>query len=380
MLAVAAALVLGLVAARPGPADDNDRRLEALKSRIETLEKAMRRDTDRRDSEAAALRRAEEAVAQSAGALEATRRELAAVRKRQAGLESRREALARNLAADADALADELRAAWLAGSQPRLKVVLSQGDPDRLGRMLAWYGYLARDRAGRMADLTQRLEALADATRELGVETDKLAALEARQARDVEAHDAARRKRATQLASLVSGLAGRGEEVERLRAEAAALERVIEELRAAVVDLPMPADGEPFGRQLGRLAWPASGSLLRTFGERRGGGPASNGILMSVPRGTEVRAVWRGRVAYADWLPGLGLLLILEHGDGYLSLYGHNEVLLRGVGDWVQAGEVVAHAGDSGGRDSAALYLEIRKNGKPEDPQRWFSTRLGRAR
>lgn len=371
---------MALFAAAPASADDNDRRLEGLKSRIESLEKEMRQATDRRDSEAAALREAEQAVARAAGALETTRRELAAGRQRLAGLEARRESLARELAVDTDALARELRAAWLAGSQPRLKVVLSQGDPNRLGRMLAWYGYLARDRAGRMSALTARLEGLAAASRELGAETERLASLGARQALEVSRHDAARRQRATELSALETSLSGRSEEVERLRAEAATLERVIEELRAAVVDLPMPADGQPFGKQVGRLAWPASGALLRTFGERRGGGPGSNGVLLSVPRGTEVRAVWHGRVAYADWLPGLGLLLILEHGDGYLSLYGHNEVLLRGVGDWVQSGEVVAHAGDSGGRDSAALYLEIRRNGKPEDPQRWFSSRLGRAR
>jgi septal ring factor EnvC (AmiA/AmiB activator) len=120
--------------------------------------------------------------------------------------------------------------------------------------------------------------------------------------------------------------------------------------------------------------------VLRDFGDQRGSGPKSNGVLIAAERGAEIKAVWHGRVAYADWLPGLGLLLILEHGDGYLSLYGHNEVLFSAIGDWVSAGEVLGRAGDSGGRDRAGLYFEIRNGSKPENPNRWFSGRLPRSR
>jgi murein hydrolase activator len=98
-------------------------------------------------------------------------------------------------------------------------------------------------------------------------------------------------------------------------------------------------------------------------------------VLIAAERGTEVRAVWHGRVAYSDWLPGLGLLLVLEHGEGYMSLYGHNEVLFSAVGDWVAAGQVVSQVGDSGGRDQAGLYFEIRSGTKPQNPAQWFSSR-----
>lgn len=373
-------IVLLLGATAPGlvAADaDAERRLEALKTRIAAIEREQRRAAERRDEESRALREAETAVARQSRALEETRREQAAVAARRDVLAARRAELAAGLAADSDALAAELRAAWMAGAEPRLKLVLSQRDPGALGRMMTWYGYMARERAERVAQLRERLAELADVSRRLEDESARLEAAVQRQADAVASLDTARQARAGKVAELDADVARRGAEAERLRAEAAALEQLLEELRAAVADLPIP-DAAPFVQQRGRLAWPVQGALARDFGERRGGGPQSNGVLIAAERGADVKAVWYGRVAYADWLPGLGLLLVLEHGDGYMSLYAHNEVLFSAVGDWVTAGQVLARVGDSGGRDQSGLYFEIRSGAKPESPHRWFSTRLQR--
>ena len=127
----------------------------------------------------------------------------------------------------------------------------------------------------------------------------------------------------------------------------------------------------------GKLEWPTNGVLLNDFGQPRAGGSIKwNGVVIGTDQGRDVRAVYHGRVAYADWLPGMGLLLIIEHGDGYMSLYGHNETLYKSVGDWVAPGDVVASAGDTGGRSRAALYFEIRRNGRPENPHGWFRSGL----
>ena len=368
-----------LLTAGPLPAAEDEaaaeRRLELLKSRIQGIERAQREAVEQKAREQQALREAETAVARRAAELEQTRRARRAVAERRDELAARKAVLAGELADDSEALARELRAAWTAGREPRLKLMLNQEDPARLGRMLAWYRYLARERAARIDDLRERLSELAEVTRQLETERDRLRAAEARQAEAVEALEVARDSRARAVAELDAGLARRDEEAERLREEAAALERLIEELRAAVADLPIP-DAGPFDARRGRLDWPVDGKLARDFGERRGEGPPSNGVLIAAERGTEVKAVWHGRVAYADWLPGLGLLLVLEHGDGYMSLYGHNEVLFSGVGDWVEAGEVVGQVGDSGGRSRAALYFEIRSGTAPENPQAWFSEAL----
>lgn len=377
-LLLAAAL---LVAAGPLRAVDDDaaaeRQLELLKSRIQGIERAQRETTQQRARENRALREAETAVARHAAELEQTRREKQAVASRRDALAGRKAKLAGELADDSEALATELRAAWMAGRQPRLKLMLNQEDPARLGRMLAWYRYLARERSGRIDLLRERLSELAEVTRQLETERQRLRAIEARQAEAVEAVEAARDTRARAVAELDADLARRDEEAARLRQEAEALEQLIEELRAAITDLPIP-DAAPFDTQRGRLAWPVPGTLARDFGERRGEGPRSNGVLIAAERGSEVRAVWHGRVAYADWLPGLGLLLVLEHGDGYMSLYGHNEVLFSAVGDWVETGEVLGRVGDSGGRNRAALYFEIRSGTAPENPQSWFSQNLKR--
>jgi murein hydrolase activator len=372
-------LLLACLASGRLEAADAERQLEALKSRIATIEREQRRDAERRDSESRALREAETAVARQARELEQTRRERASVLSRRDALAAQRTDVAAGLEADTAALVAELRAAWKAGDEPRLKLMLSQRDPVSFGRMLAWYGYMARARSARMASLRERLSGLAELGRQLEAEDVRLTAAEKRQAQAVEALESARKSRAGAVAALESNLARRDQEAERLRQEAAGLEKLIEELRAAVADSPIP-DATPFVAQLGRLAWPVQGSVLRDFGDRRGGGPKSNGVLIAAERGAEIKAVWHGRVAYADWLPGLGLLLILEHGDGYLSLYGHNEVLFSAVGDWVSAGEVLGRAGDSGGRDRSGLYFEIRNGSKPENPNRWFSGRLPKSR
>lgn len=353
------------------------RQLEALKARIEVIEKAQREAAERRDQESRALREAELAVARQSRALEETRRERRLVASRRDELRARRQELAAGLEADTQALAAELRAAWMAGGEPRLKLILNQGSPAELGRMLTWYRYVARERAARVASLRERLAELAELGRRLDAENARLEGVEARLAAAVAELDAARSARANTLTQLDSDLARRSAESERLRAEAAALEQLLEELRAAVVDLPVP-DGAPFADQRGRLDWPVAGRLARDFGERRGEGPRSNGVLIAAERGAGVQAVWHGRVAYADWLPGLGLLLVLEHGEGFMSLYGHNEVLFSAVGDWVAAGQVVGQVGDSGGRDNAALYFEIRSGAKPENPAPWFRERLKR--
>lgn len=354
-----------------------ERQLETLKARISTIEQAQREAAQRRDRESRALREAELAVARQSQALAETRRERSAVASRRDELLARRAELAGGLAADTRALATELRAAWMAGGEPRLKLMLNQQNPAQLGRMLTWYHYLARGRTARMAVLSERLAELAELGRRLDAENARLEAAEARQAEAVAGLEAARAARAGTVAQLDADLARRSAQSERLRGEAAALERLLEELRAAVVDLPVP-DGAPFADQRGRLAWPVKGRLARDFGERRGEGPRSNGVLIAAERGAGVQAVWHGRVAYADWLPGLGLLLVLEHGDGFMSLYGHNEVLFSGVGDWVAAGQVVGQVGESGGREQAALYFEIRNGAKPENPTPWFHERMKR--
>ena len=159
-------------------------------------------------------------------------------------------------------------------------------------------------------------------------------------------------------------------DLEKLKREAASLEKLVSDLRQALSDLP-PTGGQAFEKVRGRLSWPVAGKITARFGQARGGGLKWNGVMIDAPRGSAVKALYDGRVAYADWLPGMGLLVIVDHG-GYMSLYAHNEQVYKSAGDRVEGGEAIATVGDSGGRSQPGLYLEIRRGTKPVDPVPWF--------
>jgi septal ring factor EnvC (AmiA/AmiB activator) len=176
------------------------------------------------------------------------------------------------------------------------------------------------------------------------------------------------------LASLSADAKSRQRELERLKRQQDGLERLVRELRRALERIEkFPTDSrDAFARLRGKLVWPAAGRVVARFGQVRAGGVKWDGMLLAGQQGAPVRAVYHGRVVYADWLPGLGLLTIVDHGDGYLSLYGHNERLYKAVGERVTAGDAIAAVGDTGGRPRPELYFEIRKGGRPVDPRPWF--------
>ncbi len=361
----------------PGLADDDPgARLQQLRERMGSLQKELERDADRRDNEAAQLREAEQQAAAAAAELRRTRIAIADHRRRLDALGADKRNSESRLDSGRTDLAVQVRAAYLGGRQERLRMLLNQQDPALLGRMLVYYRYLSEFRAGQIEAVVAELSRLVAVERELVVATRELEELENKRRRKVAKVDQARETRAAALSRLDARIEDNAQEVARLQSEEQTLLRLLEELQQALEDLP-GAQREPFAEQRGKLAWPVKGSLLHDFGQPRAGGSLRwNGVMVSAERGAEVRAVYHGRVAYADWLPGMGLLLVIEHGDDYLSLYGHNDVLFKQIGDWVQPGEVIAAAGDSGGRTRAALYFEIRRGKRPQDPHRWFGARL----
>lgn len=361
----------------PGLADDDPgARLQQLRERMGSLQKELERDADRRDNEAAQLREAEQQAAAAAAELRRTRIAIADHRRRLDALGADKRNSESRLDSGRTDLAVQVRAAYLGGRQERLRMLLNQQDPALLGRMLVYYRYLSEFRAEQIEAVVAELSRLIAVERELVVATRELEELENKRRRKVAKVDQARETRAAALSRLDARIEDNAQEVARLQSEEQTLLRLLEELQQALEDLP-GAQREPFAEQRGKLAWPVKGSLLHDFGQPRAGGSLRwNGVMVSAERGAEVRAVYHGRVAYADWLPGMGLLLVIEHGDDYLSLYGHNDVLFKQIGDWVQPGEVIAAAGDSGGRTRAALYFEIRRGKRPQDPHRWFGARL----
>ena len=371
LLRLAVATLAAAAAARPDDARKAEEQLQAVKAEIERVTREVSAEQVERDRLTRELRGAELAVANARDALASVRHERAEDAARRAALATEKRTRETQLEENRSALAGQMRAAYLIGRQEPFKLLLNQKDPALAGRMFAYYSYFGRARAGQIRLIEDDVRRLAELDAELEAEDAKLAELEKEQRAHLGDLEQARERRNHVLVSLEAQSRSRAQNLERLRAQQSGLEKLVRELRAAMQRFPVEGN-DAFTRLRGKLAWPVSGHLVARFGDTRAGGVRWDGVLVATERGAPVKAVCPGRVIYADWLPGLGLLAIVDHGDGYLSLYGHNERLYKAAGEQVAAGDTIAAAGDSGGSPRPELYFEIRKGGKPVDPRPWF--------
>jgi septal ring factor EnvC (AmiA/AmiB activator) len=371
---LAAALVAAALALpSAGRAQDAEQRaLEAVRKEIGALEQRISRQYADRDAAAQALKRPELEIAAAARELSRLQAELERQQARQRDLSRQADAANARLASERAALARQVRMTYMTGREEVFRLLLSQDSPARLGRMLVYYDYFNRARSERIAAVATQLRSLATLREEAEQVQRELAALEEAQSAEIRARERSREERTAVIAGLDASIEDAGNAIERLRAEERRLGQLVIQLAEALAGFPVASE-EPFPRLQGQLAWPVPGRLAGDYGQPRAGGPLKwNGVLLATAQGTPVRAVYHGRVVFADWLPGLGLLIIVDHGDGYMSLYGHNEALLKEAGDWVRPGEAVAQVGDTGGRAEPSLYFEIRENGRPVNPHQWI--------
>ena len=373
-----ALLLFGAVALPAADQKDAEADLRKVRKEITELQQSIRSDTTQRDQLAGRLRDAELTVSGQRRKLDEIRERRVDSARRRAALQAEHSRVESSLADERAALAGQLRAAYTIGREEQLKLLLNQQDPAQLGRMFGYYGYFGRARADRIQSIRQQLDRLEELDAAVAAEDARLAELEDQARAELDGLQRARRERGDVLNELNQQLKNRQLTLAKLTRERDALEKLLADLRRVLSDFPVNS-AEPFEKLKGRLNWPVKGRLLADFGERRAGGLTWNGVLLATDRGSQVRAVHSGRVVYADWLPGMGLLTIVEHSGGYLSLYGHNEQLFRAVGDWVGAGDVIASAGDSGGRNQPELYFEIRKGATPLNPHQWIRKSLPRS-
>ncbi len=269
-------------------------------------------------------------------------------------------------------VARELRSAWQIGGQGPLRVLLNQEDPQQVARAMGYYRYVFEARSTLIDDYRETLSELDTTQRRIDTTLETLAArreaLE-KQRRNVTSAQGNRELAVANLSAEIDSGEARLKELDANRKE---LEQLLLAIEEAVVDLQVPADYQAFTSAKGAMPWPVPGKHSNRFGRKRNTGDMRwQGVTIPAKEGTTVRAIHHGRVVYADWLRGSGLLLIIDHGDGYMSLYAHNQSLLRNVGEWVTAGTPISTVGNSGGQEQAALYFEIRHDGKPTDPSRW---------
>lgn len=363
-------------AAQPRDAERAEADLKRLRGEIERIRGQIARDAAERDRLARSLRTAEQAAAAARNELDKLRGERTERERRRDELADQRRGREIELARNREALAAQARAAYVLGREDPLRMLLDQGDPAQADRLLAYHAFFGRARADQVARIDTAVREIERLDAEVVAEQQRIAKLEERQASEVGRLEEARAERGGVLAALNAESKARAAALQRMQREQQALERLLRELRRAASVQQLPPDGKsPFAALRGKLAWPTTGRVTARFGQQRAGALRWDGVMIAAERGTPVRAVHRGRVVYADWLAGLGLLLIIDHGGGFLSLYGHNEQLFRAVGDVVSPGDTVGSVGDSGGRPSPGLYFEIRQAAKAIDPAPWFRTR-----
>ncbi len=346
--------------------------LDTLQQRIRVVEQGLKRQLAERDSAENELRAVELEAQQLRRKLAGSEAELKTARQRLSDLQAAADRQAAALTEERAMLAQQLRQAYVLGRDEWLRVLLSGDDPVVTGRQLVYYRYISAARSEAVAAVRESLADLQLARTAAADQAARLEALRQTQATQVRDLDKLQSERALVLARLDEKIGARQGEVAGLQQQASRLSELVAELTRALADLPVGDDGS-FAARKGEMSWPVQGSALHRFGQRRAEGQLRwEGTLIGAPPGSEVKAVHRGRVVFADWLAGMGLLAVVDHGDGFMSLYAHNEDLLREVGDWVDIGEIIAHAGDSGGQAEAGLYFEIRRNGRPVDPRPWM--------
>jgi septal ring factor EnvC (AmiA/AmiB activator) len=362
-----------LAASASADVESTRERLDAVRERIQAVAETIGRGRERRDELTRRLAEAEREIGRLSLGLRDIER---GIREREADIEALRERTAaeeHRLAEKRRHLAAQVRAAYIGGRQGKLRLLLSGHDPATLGRLLAYHDYYARERVAAIAGLREHLDLLAATRRELADERDALAEQRAERERmlgAVEAHQAERRET---VATIEARLASGGRELEALRADEARLEDLVERLRAAFADIPAEAQAPPFPSLKGRLEPPVSGSPIAHFGQPKFGGRLRwQGIWLAADAGDTVKSTAGGRVVYVGWMHRYGLIVVLDHGDGFFTVYGHNRSVHAEVGRWVARGETIADAGRSGGHDRNGVYFEIRKGRTPVNPSEWL--------
>ncbi len=348
-------------------------KLQATRDEIRKLAEQRKATEAEKGGVAVELRERETRIAAIARELRQLDEKLVEQQQALDQLQQSRRSLEHKLATQREALAALLRSAYALGRHEELKLMLQQNEVATTSRVLAYHRYFQRARMGRIGELLTDLADLARVQQAIEEQVTQIGITRSERNGESARLDAERVERQAMLDTLDLNLRDQAARLAALGKDEAALLELLERLRDVFADIPKELKAaEPFADRRGRLPWPLAGKVAVGFGSSDDSGRAISGIVVTAADGAEVRAVSHGRVAYADWLKGYGLILILDHGDGYMSLYGYNESLLKDVGDWVDAGEAIATAGSSGGRKNAGLYFELRARGKPLDPRGWL--------
>ena len=402
----AVALILAMLATTTAAAQESptrgrsetERKLENIKRELRQVSTERRQIEGQRGDVTQQLRAADEKVGRSARVLHDTETRLTRDQKALAQLQQQRASMQATLGTRREELALLLRAAYAQEGATPLKALLSQDTVADANRALTYQRYVHSDRARRIAGLSTQLRGLDDVEAAIVARQNELDRTRRQQREQLARLERDRKSRAALLAQLDEKYQDHRQREQTLGRDAKGLEKVLKQLRAAAAHAaaqrraaaakaardakrnasagrpatrtPTVASAPPL--QVGGLGWPLSGALLAGYGGTMPDGRGSQGLLIAANAGAPIKAVADGTVVYAEWMTGYGLLLIIDHGNGYMSLYAYNDALLKDAGAGVKRGDAVATVGSSGGHGRPALYFELRRNGQPVNPKTWL--------
>ena len=379
---IASILLAMFLSLAPGStlfAGDNTRSKEAkllqLKKQIQTVRTTLAKSTSKKNRLQHQLQKSETAIGNISLSLAKLAKQLKQLKRELRNHQQEKKTKSKELERQQQLLAQQIRASYAMGNQGYAKLLLNQEDPAAIGRTLIYYDYLNQSRTHNIHMIDERIEAISRIEAKIQRQQQKISTAQQQRKKEKGALEKQQRSRKDILTNISKDIKNQAQRLVQLEAARQELQRLLKSLSEALADIPPDVGNvKQFSQLKGKLQRPAQGKLHNRFGKlRKDGNLKWQGITINAKLGTEVKAVHHGRIAFSDWLRGFGLLVIIDHGDGYMSLYGHNQSLYKDVGEWVDSGEMVATVGESGGQSGAALYFEIRKNGKPLNPKPWLA-------
>lgn len=362
---------------------DEKAEMAQLQKEIEALQQELKKVQGTRSSLQKDLQKSETEIGDLEKKANKIKKELEQEQQELEKLNDERSSLEQQRRQQQHHIAEQIRAAYKLGEQSEIKVMLNQESPDQLSRIMKYHSYFMNAHNAKMQNFMDTIARIDALMPEIEKKTLELGQKQAQLAEQRKVLTDSHKTRAQALAKVNAQVKNKNQELQQLAQDRSRLQTLLTTVtrRVAATNaanspayVPLPQGGEKFSQRKGRLPWPTQGSMAHRFGSARIAGQMNwNGAFITAPMGNPVIAVHHGRIVFADYFGGHGLLVIVDHGEGYLSLYAHNQSLLKKAGEVVKAGDPIASIGNSGGQATTGVYFEIRRQGKPIDPGQWLA-------
>lgn len=353
-------------------ATDYEDKLKQLRDSIAELKREINSVKTNRNSLQNKLQTSEEDISELLKKIDRLKGDLASQKKQLSLLNTERAQLQQKKRSQQKHIAEEVNGAYRLGQQGNLRLLLNQQQPEKFSRQLRYYHYILDARQEKLSEFRETISRLDEIEPSILAKTKAISEQQGRlqsQHKDLSSRQAERRRT---LAALNKTLASKDVQLQTKAANQKRLQKLLDEVGQTLANIKLPSNGVAFKKRRGKLKWPSSGRIRHRYGSPRADGKLKwQGVFIRANNGRPVRSIHHGRVVFSDYLKGHGMLIIVDHGEGYMSLYAHNQTLLKDTGDWVDSNDIIAKVGNTGGLEEAGVYFEIRYKGNPTNPARW---------